>query len=47
MEPIYVVLIIILIIWCGIFGYMLYIDKEVKNLLKKIKKLEKAEVNET
>ncbi len=47
MEPIYVVLIIIIIIWCGIFGYMLYIDKEVKNLLKKIKKLEKAEVNET
>jgi CcmD family protein len=44
MEPIYVVLIIILIIWCGIFGYMLYIDKEVKNLLKKVKKLKKAEV---
>lgn len=45
MEPIYVVLIIILIIWSGIFGYMLYIDKEVKNLSKKIKKLEKAEIN--
>ena len=47
MEPVYVVLMIILIIWCGIFGYMLYIDKEVKNLLKKVKKLEKAEINET
>ena len=46
MEPIYVVLIIILIIWCGIFGYMLYIDKEVKNLTKKVKKLEKAEIKE-
>lgn len=40
MEPIYVVLAIILIIWIGIFGYMLYIDKEVKSLIKKVKKLE-------
>lgn len=47
MEPIYVVLIIILIIWCGIFGYMFYIDKEVKNLTKKIKKMEKTEVKES
>ena len=46
MEPIYVVLIIILIIWCGIFGYLLYIDKEVKKLSEKLKKLEKAEVKE-
>jgi len=41
MEPIYVVLFIILIIWIGIFGYMFYIDKEVKTLVKKVKKLEK------
>ena len=40
MEPIYVVLSIILIIWIGIFGYMFYIDKEVKTLVKKVKKLE-------
>jgi CcmD family protein len=40
MEPIYIILIIILIIWGGIFGYLLYLDKEVKNLLKKVKKLE-------
>jgi CcmD family protein len=40
MEPIYVVLSIILIIWIGIFGYMFYIDKEVKTLIKKVKKLE-------
>jgi CcmD family protein len=46
MEPIYVVLIIILIIWCGIFGYMLYIDIEVKKLSKKIKKLENGEIKE-
>ena len=43
MQPLYVVLIVILIIWCGIFGYMLYIDKEVKNLVEKVRKLEKAE----
>jgi CcmD family protein len=41
MESIYVVLSIILIIWIGIFGYMFYIDKEVKTLIKKVKKLEK------
>jgi CcmD family protein len=47
MEPIYVVLIIILIIWCGIFGYMYYLDKEVRKLSKKIKNLENTEVNQT
>jgi len=41
MEPIYVVLTIILIIWVGIFGYMFYINNEVKSLVKKVKKLEK------
>ena len=40
MEPIYVVLSIILIIWIGIFGYMFYINNEVKTLVKKVKKLE-------
>jgi len=40
MEPIYVVLIIILIIWIGIFGYMFYIDREVTKISKRIKKLE-------
>ena len=42
MEPIYVVLTIILIIWIGIFGYMFHIDKEVKSLVKKVNNLEKA-----
>lgn len=45
MEPIYVVLSIILIIWAGIFGYMLYLDKEVKMLIKKVKKLEDSGSN--
>ena len=45
MEPIYVVLSIILIIWVGIFGYMFYINKEVKTLMKKVKKLEKEGSN--
>ena len=35
MEPIYLVLVIILIIWAGIFGYMIYLDKEIKSLSKK------------
>jgi len=47
MEPIYVVLIIILIIWLGIFGYMFYIDKEVTKLTTRVKKLEKSEVKES
>ena len=41
MEPIYVVLTIILIIWIGIFGYMFHIDKEVKSIVDKVKKIEK------
>ena len=45
MEPIYVVLAIILIIWVGIFGYMFYINNEVKTLVKKVKKLEKEGSN--
>ena len=45
MEPIYVVLTIILIIWIGIFGYMLHIDKEVKSLVKKVNNLEKEGSN--
>ena len=47
MEPIYTVLIIILIIWGGIFGYMFYLDKEVKKIYSRINKLKKAEINNT
>jgi CcmD family protein len=39
MEPIYIVMIIILIIWLGIFGYLFYLDKEVRQLSEKIKQL--------
>ena len=45
MEPIYIVLTIILIIWVGIFGYMYYINNEVKSLVKKVKKLEEKGSN--
>lgn len=41
MEPIYVVLSITLIIWIGIFGYMMHLDKEVKDVKNKIDVLEK------
>ncbi len=40
MEPIYTVLIIILIIWIGIFGYIIHLDKEIRIINKKIKKIE-------
>ena len=40
MEPIYLVLVIILVIWLGIFGYMFYLDKEVKQLSEKLKKMD-------
>lgn len=46
MEPIYLVMIIILVIWAGIFSYMLHLDKEVKKVSQKIKKLEKAEIKD-
>jgi len=45
MEPIYIVLIIILIIWVGIFGYMLHLDKEIKQIAEKFKKIEKGDLN--
>ena len=39
MEPIYIVLFIVIVIWIGIFGYMLRLDKEVKKLNEELKKL--------
>ncbi|HID37938.1 MAG TPA: CcmD family protein [Calditrichaeota bacterium] len=38
MEPIYVVLIINLIIWAGIFYYLTRLNKEVDELKKKLNK---------
>jgi len=42
MEDIYIVLSIVLIIWIGIFSYMMYLDKEVKNLKNKMDGLYKT-----
>jgi len=41
MEPIYIVLVIVVVIWIGIFCYMLHLDKQVKVLKKIIEKIEK------
>lgn len=39
MEPIYVVLIINLIIWTGIFGFLVSTESKVNRLSKKLKEL--------
>lgn len=39
MNPIYVVLIINLIVWTGIFGYIVYLNKEVVRLKKEVQKV--------
>jgi CcmD family protein len=36
MQPIYVVLIIVLIVWTGVFAYMFYLHREIKKLKGKI-----------
>jgi CcmD family protein len=41
MEPIYVVLVITIVIWVGIFSYMLHIDGQVKKLRKFVDKIQK------
>ncbi|MGD9899800.1 MAG: CcmD family protein [Calditrichaceae bacterium] len=35
MEPIYVVLIINMIVWTGVFGYIVYLNSQVKKLKKR------------
>jgi CcmD family protein len=47
MEPVYTVMIITLIVWFGIFGYMLYLDNQVKKLRKKVQNFEKSGSNPT
>jgi CcmD family protein len=44
MQPIYVVLIINLIIWSGIFGYMLKIDREILQIKRKLEKTEETKI---
>ena len=39
MEPIYTVLVIVVVIWVGIFAYMLHLDKEVKKIARKLEQL--------
>jgi CcmD family protein len=38
MNPIYVVLSINLIVWTGIFGYIVYLNKEINRLKSELKK---------
>jgi len=38
MEPIYVVLIINLIVWSGIFGYLIKMDRELSRVKRKLDK---------
>ena len=40
MEPIYVVLVIVLVIWIGIFIYMMHMDRQIKAIKKILKKFE-------
>ncbi len=39
MQPVYVVLIINLIIWAGIFGFMFNTDKKISSLSVKLERL--------
>lgn len=39
MEPIYEVLIINMIVWMGVFGYVVYLNGEVKKLKKRADKV--------
>jgi CcmD family protein len=45
MEPIYVVLIINLIVWTGIFLYTLYLNKSISDLKAKLKRLGNKHTN--
>jgi len=38
MSPIYVVLVINLIVWTGIFSYILYLNKQVSQLKRELKR---------
>jgi CcmD family protein len=39
MNPIYVVLVIVLIIWFGIFSYLFYLHKKINTLLQLMKSI--------
>lgn len=40
MEPIYIVLVINLIIWAGIFTYIMGTDKKIRELTKKVEQID-------
>ncbi len=42
MEPIYTVMIIILIIWAGIFGFMWHLSGQARELKSRLEKIEKS-----
>jgi CcmD family protein len=45
MAPLYIVLIVVVFIWSGIFGYLLYLNKQIRLLRENFKKIDKAGVN--
>lgn len=42
MEPIYLVLVINLIVWTGLFSYIFFTNNKINDLKNKIDKLEKS-----
>jgi CcmD family protein len=44
MAPLYIVLIVIVFIWSGIFGYLLHLDKQIRSLRESQKKMAQAGV---
>ena len=42
MEPVYIVLVITVVIWLGIFAYMYHLDKQIDVLKKTVDKFEKS-----
>ena len=41
MQPIYLVMIIVLIVWTGVFGYLFYLHQEMKKLKIKMENYSK------
>jgi CcmD family protein len=44
MTALYIVSVVIILIWSGIFGYLLHLDRQIKALQQEIKKLNPAGV---
>ena len=39
MSDNYVVMIIVMVIWVAVFGYMMYLDREVKAVNERVKRI--------